>query len=103
MEDLTIGDYWRVANYHSEFDIKAGVSALLINSEKGEALLDSIKDQLLLVPAKPENIAKLNNLTLDDIKVRFSPPAYRDEFFRLMKSKGWNAAKRKYMFDRMLI
>lgn len=103
VEDLTIGDYWGVANYHGEFDVKAGVSALLVNSEKGKALFDAIRDQLQLVPAKPEQIARANNLTLEDQEVRFSPPNYRDAFFTLLRAKGWNAAKRKYLFDKTRI
>ena len=100
VEDLTIGDYWGVGRFHKEFDIRAGVSTLLVNSDKGEALLASIRDQLQLSPTRVEDIALGNNLTLGDKRVEFHAPAFRSAFFATIKTKGWTAAERKFLFNK---
>ena len=40
--DFTIGDYWGVEKQHPEFSSEQGVSALLINTDKGCRLFDQI-------------------------------------------------------------
>ena len=100
VEDLTMGDYWGVRQFHDEFDIKAGVSALLVNTEKGRELLDSVRDQLQLSPTEIANIAKANNLTLGEQKKIYPIPAFRDDFFEVLHRKGWKAAERKYLLDK---
>lgn len=37
--DITLGDFWGIWNYHPEWDIDKGISALLINSSKAHAFL----------------------------------------------------------------
>ena len=101
VEDLTIGDYWGVGRFHKEFDIRAGVSTLLVNSDKGEALLASIRDQLQLSPTRVEDIALGNNLTLGDKRVEFHAPAFRSAFFATIKTRGWTVAERKYLFNKL--
>ena len=100
VEDLTIGDYWGVGQFHKEFDIRAGVSTLLVNTDKGEELLEAIRDQLQLSPTRAEDIAKGNNLTLSDKQVTFHAPAFRDEFFVVMKEKGWTVAERRFLYNK---
>lgn len=41
--DFTLGDYWGIEEVHPEIDTKNGVSVILVNSEKGEKLLDKLK------------------------------------------------------------
>ncbi len=99
-DDLTIGDYWGVKAFHTEFDIRAGVSALLVDSEKGAALLESVKKDLQLSPTRVEDIAAGNNLSLNGKKKEFRIPPYRKAFFELMETKGWKAAERKYLYNK---
>ena len=101
ISDLTFGDYWRVGDYHKKDfdDIRAGVSALTVNTEKGEALLEAAKDQLLLKETRIEDIAAGNNLTLGDQKKIIRMPSFRDKFFETLKKKGWKAADRRYLYN----
>ena len=47
--DLTIGDFWEIGRYrHFRHDTSKGVSVVLVNSAKGQALLDRVKDRLFL-------------------------------------------------------
>ncbi len=100
-EDITIGDYWGVAKYHNEFDVRAGVSALLINSEKSAELLESVRKNLQLSPTRLQDIAEYNNLTLEDEKREFPLSPFRDAFFETLRTKGWTAAERKYLYNKI--
>ena len=99
IEDLTFGDYWGIANYHNEFDVRGGVSAILVNTDKGAELLNAVKDQLQLSETKVENIARANNLTLCDGKKEYQIPTFREDFFVVMRAKGWKEAENKYLYD----
>ncbi len=100
VEDITMGDYWGVRAFHPELSFKAGVSAVLINTEKGAELLEAVRGQLRLVPTKPEFIARGNNLTLNGQPVTFHPPGFRGRFIAKVKKRGWNAAERRYLYNR---
>lgn len=100
VEDITIGDYWEVGRFHKEFDIKAGVSSLLVNSNKGLQLLDSVKDQLQLSVTKLEDIAYWNNLTLGDQQKVFNAPGFRKDFFTVLRTRGWKTAERRYLYNK---
>ena len=100
IDDITMGDYWGVGNYHQEFDVKAGVSAVLVNSIHGEELFDSVRDQLKVSAAQVERIAPYNNLTLGTEKKTFPIPSFREDFFRILEKKGWKAAEWKYLNDK---
>ena len=101
ISDLTFGDYWGVKYFHEKDfdDLKAGVSALLVDTEKGEALLEAAKDQLRIVPTRVEDIAAGNNLTLGGQTKIIPVPAYRDQFFETLKKRGWKAADWKYLHN----
>ena len=92
-----MGDYWGVGRYHQEFDIKAGVSAVLVNSVRGEELFDSVRDQLKISVTQVESIASYNNLTLGTERKTFPLPSFREDFFLLLEKKGWKAAEGKYL------
>lgn len=61
--DLSIGDFWRVAEWDQKQDDGKGTSAVLINSEKGRQLFDAIKDHCLDYKEAPlKAVADYNRL-----------------------------------------
>ena len=60
-----MGDFWGVEKYHGDMDTHNGVSALLVNSEKGAALISKTSERMKMIPTKEENISKANNLLLN--------------------------------------
>ncbi len=46
--DLTIGDFWGVEQFYPEIDTSRGVSGIMVNSEKGKALLERCADSLAI-------------------------------------------------------
>lgn len=97
LSDITLGDYWGISDFHNELNIRDGVSAILVNTEKGESLIQSLKDDIKLIETDPNNIAKANNLFIGNKKRTIHEPRNREQFFVLLKNRGWQAAERKYL------
>ena len=97
VSDLTMGDYWGVGNFHPEMRIREGVSALLVNTEKGAGLLDSVKDDLYLTETKPEQIGAANNLFVGGKVRKIRRPVNRDAFFAELRTNGWRSAEKKFL------
>lgn len=79
--DISLADYWGVENYINIPNIRDGVSAILINTIKGQNLIDCIKSNINLYPAKIANISVIN-------KTLISPtprPYERSDFFSKFK------------------
>ncbi len=49
--DITIGDYWGIENTLPQFDDENGISLILGNSRKGEAIIQSLTEQLTCIPS----------------------------------------------------
>ena len=66
--DITLGDYWGIQKAHPElvqnndesFKLESGVSAILVNSEKGNELLECYGNELRLIASTPEKIINGN-------------------------------------------
>lgn len=54
--DISICDYWGVANYHPDWPLAQGISGVLVNSERGAEAVESIKEQLIIHPTKSQHI-----------------------------------------------
>jgi len=53
--DITVGDFWHIQGYAPEMNNKSGTSFVLITSEKGKKLFDSVYDDIecKVVPLHP--------------------------------------------------
>lgn len=56
--DITLGDFWGIEKVFPSMDDNKGVSALLINTEKGKELLPYLQDGMQLKPCTAEDIAE---------------------------------------------
>lgn len=54
--DITLGDFWRVERHHAGFAENDGVSCVVISSEKGKALFESIRKKLTVVESSQADI-----------------------------------------------
>ena len=52
--DITLGDYWNIAKVHSQMDDNKGTSVVLLNTEHGKALFDSVADKVAQCDSKVE-------------------------------------------------
>lgn len=77
--DLTIGDYWGVKLAHPELDDDKGVSAVLVNTDRGAAILQAVQ-QVSLYASTFENVVKCNPALMKSAQ----EPAKRPLFFELL-------------------
>ena len=59
--DMTIGDFWGIEKEVPEFETYYGVSAVITNNQKGEALFDCIKETLDYKQVEVDAIVKHND------------------------------------------
>lgn len=103
ISDITIGDYWGVENYHPSFDIKEGVSLVLLNSSRGEKLFEQIKRNILYEESSVEYAVVRNSMVLIEKEGHIKVPDEREAFFHTLHIKGWKAADRKFLKKRKKI
>lgn len=76
--DLTVGDFWGIDKSHPDFYSEKGVSSVLVNTEKGQRLLDSIKSESWIIDATLEEaMVKQGNLVHPTKR-----PQEREEFYK---------------------
>lgn len=80
--DISLADFWGVEKYIQIPDIRSGVSAILINTDKGQNILSQIGAEINLYNANIDDI-KVINKTLIAPTPR---PAERDDFFKNFQS-----------------
>jgi coenzyme F420-reducing hydrogenase beta subunit len=91
--DLSLADYWRVGTKYPTYDRDdKGTSLVLVNSIKGEALLDRCRDHLFAGRGDLEN-AISGNLML--VRPTRRPPT-RDTFYRDMGIMSVQQLRRTY-------
>jgi coenzyme F420-reducing hydrogenase beta subunit len=52
--DITLGDYWNIAKVHPQMDDNKGTSVVLLNTEHGKALFESVADKVAQCDSKVE-------------------------------------------------
>lgn len=77
--DITLADYWGINSLMPELDDDCGVSAIIVNTEKGKIALHSTNSELH--PAPYEDICKKNPSLFRSCKI----PEKRAKFFSLTK------------------
>lgn len=75
--DITLGDFWGIEKCISIPNIRDGVSAILVNSHKGQILLERIKNKMDLYPASIKDISQINRTLIRPT----SRPEIRNKFF----------------------
>lgn len=102
--DLTIGDYWRIETAHPDISIDEtkGISCVLVNSDKGEKLIDICQEELILIDSTLEKIRERNG----QLRAPCDKPEKRKEILKLYTERDykkiityWKKDSRK---DRMI-
>lgn len=90
--DITIADFWRIGS-KSHFDIsdyEKGISAIIINTPKGEELLNQIKDNIYFVERSWEEFSTNTGL------YHSQKPLRNDEALEHLHNNSWNENQKKY-------
>lgn len=85
--DFTAGDFWGVERVESKWNDKKGTSAVLVNNEKAEKVLNALLPQMkLLEPVSMEAITFINKT----VETPFKSHSGRKHFFHSMNMKPFN-------------
>ena len=58
--DITIADFWGIEETNSKIDIKNGVSAVIVNSRKGQKIFEDIQQDIIAEETSIESVTKRN-------------------------------------------
>lgn len=89
--DITIGDFWGIEKVHPEFYDRNGVSLVLINTLKGQELIDQ-------VVTKFETFTSNKNECLQpNLAYPASCSPARDDFFKAFNQRDFEQVAQKYL------
>ena len=93
MADITIADYWGIEKVDKNLDNNIGTSMILLNSKKGEAYFELVKDKLEYKETKFESILSGNGALITPIS---AAKINRDQFFVDLDKYDFNYVTEKY-------
>lgn len=108
--DITIGDYWGIRKVHPEFMCmknwisisKMGISCVLVNSEKGQVLIDDFSDGFCKCDTTIENVFKyngqLNSPSVRPVKREQCLAAYLNGYEYIQREFEKKLGKKKYIY-----
>lgn len=100
ISDITLGDFWGVEGKYPEFNDNKGTSLVLVNSNKGQKLLENIKDKIIYRENCDLDYAiKCNPCICESVK----QPEKRKEFFYDLDKMKIKQLSNKYLKRQSLI
>lgn len=99
--DITIGDFWGIQRVHPEYlsenggklELKCGISAVIVNSLKGEKQLEKVMDKLNIYASEFEEAAVGN----PQLQRPCQYPKSRDKIFAIYQKQGYKGVQRFYL------
>jgi len=86
--DLTIGDFWGLKKRDPSIDYKNGISAILVNNDKGAEFLKRISsDEIAVMKEEPLSFLGGNGYA---VKGHNYASSHRDEFYKMIENSGFN-------------
>jgi len=93
VSDITLGDYWGVQTRYPAIDNDKGVSLVLINTAKGEQLIEHCAENLEMSATDLEHAIQFNSCIVRPV----SMPERRNTFFQDLTNEDFSVVVRKYM------
>ena len=91
--DITLADFWGIENVDRSMDQDKGTSLVMINSDKGKALFDAIKDNIQWKKFTMEDARKGNGAM--DASVKQLKPN-RAEFYKALDEKPFEQVAKEF-------
>ena len=95
VSDITICDYWGIEKEHPGFASHGGVSGVLVNTDKANALYCEASQHLTVLPSTREQMARHQQ----NLKAPSPRPEARDWVYDVIVSGGYHSWARKYLFS----
>ncbi|MBQ6706116.1 MAG: Coenzyme F420 hydrogenase/dehydrogenase, beta subunit C-terminal domain [Clostridia bacterium] len=90
--DITLADFWGVANVHPDMDDDKGTSLVFVHSKKGQALIQDLLSDCVSCPTDAKKAGERNHAMIRSVM----RPEGRDTFIRDVLAHGFDFAKKKY-------
>jgi len=90
VSDITLGDFWGVPK---ELDDPKGVSAVIINTPKGEKLFKKVNN----IEKVNVSIGKIVFHNIRLINGHLERVSYRKNFYKLLETNGFQSVSKKYL------
>lgn len=85
--DITVGDYWNIADVLPEFDASNGASEMLVNTEKGAELVEKIRGSAIFSETPLEAAVAGNG----NLSAPCKMPDSRADIYKKIAEKGYKA------------
>ena len=92
VSDITLGDFWGIENVNPSFDDNKGLSAVILNTTKGENAFQTVANSITYFETDADSIAK-GNFTVLEPK---APHPQRMDFLHDMYKGSYSKAIKKY-------
>lgn len=97
--DITIGDYWNIADILTELNTDGGVSTVLVNTEKGSRLIEKSAAEVQLFETELEAAVAGNG----NLSAPCERPQSRAELYAAINERGYTAvAAEKCHYSRVI-
>lgn len=90
--DITLADFWGIHRIYPDMDDGNGTSLVIIRTNTGQSLFESIKENLIFRSVKYEDAIQGNKAEYQSAK----RPKERDNFYKDFEQVGFNGIVEKY-------
>jgi len=92
--DITLADFWGISKVFPHMNDDKGTSVVIVRSSKGAALIDRIKDSLVMEKTDIGVISRINTAYAKSVEV----PAQREKLFEsLTRGESFKELSEKYV------
>lgn len=97
--DITLADFWGIQNVLPEMDDDKGTSLIFVNSNRGQTMLEEIKDKILYKEVDINQSVKYNSGAIKAVEYN----SKRDSFFNELDQLPFNQLVKKYCSDSTIV
>lgn len=94
ISDITLADFWGIENILPEMDDNKGTSLVIVNSEKGEELLNKIIEKMIYKRVDLDNALKYNPSMISSV----NKDKNREKFFENLDKIEFDKLVKKYTY-----
>ena len=91
MSDITLGDFWGIGNVLPNINVDSGISAVIINTERGKGIFEKIRQKLQVFDVGYSDILRYN----PSLERSVGKPKKSDKFWKVYLTTGLDKAYKK--------
>lgn len=99
--DITLGDYWSISTIFPDMNDKKGVSAIVVNTQKGIKYLQKV-DSIKFRGSKWDHLCAMNPALINSVSVSPKRNMFFDVDYKLFRDKIKILCKRPLTFQRLV-